>query len=449
MIIEAHGQFQEILKSDVETHEEYIYIEIAFNEDENKYYEIEKQINIILEKLKDIEEEYKAIEKKKSRLENFDDVIRERKELLSEIDFIYDTIERYKKKEKHTRFEEEQYIKAKKDINEVEADLHYLDEEIAELKKFEYDEDLVINLKREANKLIEKHNRLGEEKLALIKKIQKQENKIQTIEYMLKTLKAKGGYEIVKNQRKTSRDYFKLHRTYNMKDKEVRTYEQEFYDLDEFLQKFGISMMELKEGRIKEQKLKKLRIQKRKKKSGVNNLVSKISKRKGARRKRRLNFEKEGMREDIVSKAKELTAKRNELLKKIEEDIQKDTKNMTESERVDYLKKLKEQVEEERLKRDNPIAYELKQENKRLAKQAEEFKKELEEMEKKEEEFKIIRQRRAEERKKIEDEYKKIKQAQREQEALKEQETEKEESVIDKISKPIKKVFNKIFSIFK
>jgi len=462
MIIELHGQFKDKLKSEIQTHEEHILIKVALTENENTYYLIEEAINKIVKRIEEINNTYKDIQIKKKQIENIDEYKKERKKILQKIEEAEKYLIDYKRKESHTSIETEQYNIVKKTLQELEADLYYLEEEIKEIETFRENENYIVDLKNEAKKLETKYYDLADEKLKIIKKIQKQENKIQSIEFLVKTLSSRGGYEVLKSQSAVKEDYYKLYRRYDMKDGETREYEQEFYTLKDFLEKFKISTEDISEAKVKENKLKKLRQKKRLEKSGLNKIMGGKSKRRkgsrvGGKSKRNLRFENPEIREEIIEEINKLKQIKEEEIQKIKNKLYEAIKDKTEIEQKEILNEYKMRLEEEKLKRYNPEEYKRKKELETLHKEMDKVLKDIkekneenekleEQLKKEKEEIEKIKKEEERQRKLIEEKEKEIARLEAEEARKRE---ERENTVIAKITKPIKGFFNKIKSIFK
>ncbi|MFK7779864.1 MAG: hypothetical protein QM490_01845 [Candidatus Gracilibacteria bacterium] len=458
MRIELHGQFKDDLKSEIETHEEFIEINLALSKDENTYYEIEETTNKILASIEEKNNIFQDMNKRKFKYENIDIQIKEKKQLeqarYEAEKYLYD----YKRKETHTSIETEQFETVKKRLQEIEVDLYETENEIKEFSKFEENEELETQLRSDVKKLEERYYLLADEKLKVIRRIQKQENKIQSIEHLVKTLSGRGGYEVTKSSSNTSSDYFRLYRSYNMKNGEHREYDQEFYSLEDFLAKFGVSTQDISEAKLKDEKLKKLQQKKRLEKSGFNKILKRSGKgKKGKKTGRRLKFENPEVREELIKELEEFKIYKEEELARIKKAMYDKLKDLPKADQDKYLKDYQKKVKEGIERRRNPEAYEAKKRFEAQLKEQEDFLKELEEsnirtkeindrIKKENDEYD---ERKKQEKLKQQVELEKIKAENKaREERTKQQEEEVEETVIERIIKPIKNFLNKIKGFF-
>jgi len=436
MKIHIHGIFEEPFdNSEVKEFEEEIIMEVPLSDKETAYFEIEEAIKKILDKIDLNQETYNEIIENGKKFENIETYKKERKKLINQIEEIEEYFREFKKIENPSNFQLEQLREAKKSYQELEVDLHYLEEEIKEIKKYENNEDYLLKLKKETKSLEAKYYEFMEERKKIIQKIQNEENKAEAIEFFIKNLTSqRAGYEISKSNEQVKKEYYHLFRRYELKKGGTNKYNVSFYTLEDFLGYFKVNFQDIKEAKAKENKLAKLRQKKRLEKSGFKKMAG-GKKRKGGRvggKSRRnlkeIKFERPEEFEKIQAEIKNFISLKNIQEKEIETELEEKLKKLPPEEKEKELKKYREKVKEEMFKLENP-------EEEKQFKKVEEKEKKIQEAKEK-----VIAKR----KQKIETKPREQKEKTREKKI----EQKEEETVIEKITKPIKNFFNKIKSIF-
>jgi hypothetical protein len=454
MKIHIHGIFEEPFdNSEVKEFEEEIIMEVPLSDKETAYFEIEEAIKKILDKIDLNQETYNEIIENGKKFENIETYKKERKKLINQIEEIEEYFREFKKIENPSNFQLEQLREAKKSYQELEVDLHYLEEEIKEIKKYENNEDYLLKLKKETKSLEAKYYEFMEERKKIIQKIQNEENKAEAIEFFIKNLTSqRAGYEISKSNEQVKKEYYHLFRRYELKKGGTNKYNVSFYTLEDFLGYFKVNFQDIKEAKAKENKLAKLRQKKRLEKSGFKKMAG-GKKRKGGRvggKSRRnlkeIKFERPEEFEKIQAEIKNFISLKNIQEKEIETELEEKLKKLPPEEKEKELKEYREKVKEEMFKLENEEISEILDNSKNNIIEVKKQEKELKEQEKKRKEKDKIEKQREQEERKREQEEKARRKAERE--TRRKQREQEQETVIEKITKPIKGFFNKIKSIF-